>query len=207
MNKVNTHLKITVVIITSCLLNFNADAQDSLITTDSLRSPAVGKVRTVVRKRIIAGKPEEVFAFMDNIENTGKHMTRSNTSMMGSKLGLEWLTDHKTGLGTKYRWRGKVMGMKMDFTVLVTQWNPGKEKIWESVGESKMIVISWYRMFLVLTPLPDGTTETEIGIYYTKSRNILGFLLGKRYSVWCVKSMLKDTKKHFSKIHKENARK
>lgn len=186
-------------IFTICLWNVNA------ISQDALDNPVTGKIRTVIRKMVIKGKREEVFAFMDNIENTGKHMTKKNAPMMGSKLGLEWLTDYKTGLGSKYRWRGKTAGMKMDFTVLVTKWKPGQEKIWESVGESKMIVISWYRMFLVLTPLPDGTTEAELGIYYIKSRNILGFLLGKRYSVWCVTSMLKDTKKHFASYHNEHS--
>lgn len=204
MTAVSTYLRMAVVISVFILLNANSNAQDSVKTATALSSPANSKVRTVVRKKIILGKPEEVFAFMDDIRNTGKHMTKTNAPMMGSKLGLEWLTDYKTGLGATYRWRGKAVGMKMDFTVEVTKWNPGKEKIWESVGEAKMIVISWYRMFLVLTPLPDGTTETELGIYYTKPRNILGFLFGRPYSVWCVKSMLKDTKKHFAKTHKEH---
>lgn len=202
MSKVNSHFKMAVIVSLLFLWNINCTAQDPLKERDSLSYPVKGKVRTIVRERVILGKPEAVFVFMDNIDNTGKHMTKTNAPMMGSKLGLEWLTDYKTGLGAKYRWRGRTVGMKMDFTVLVTRWDPGKEKIWESVGEAKMIVISWYRMFLVLTPLPDRTTKTELGIYYTKSRNILGFLLGKRYSVWCVKSMLKDTKKHFAKIHK-----
>lgn len=142
-------------------------------------------------------KPQEVFAFMDNIDNTGMHMTKSNAQMMGSKLNLEWLTEHKTGLNTKYRWTGKVLGMKMKFTAIVTQWDPGKSKTWETIGEAKMIVISWYRMYLDLTPNEDGTTSAKLGILYTKTKNPLGFLLGRRYSVWCVKSMLKDTKKHF----------
>lgn len=34
-----------------------------------------------------------------------------------------------------------------------------------------------------------------------KSKNALGFFLGKRYSIWCVKSMMNDTEKHF-KEHK-----
>jgi hypothetical protein len=205
MSKVNSHLKTAVLISILFLWNINSSGQDTSKGTDSLSYPVKGKVRTIVREKVILGKPEDVFAFMDNIDNTGKHMTKTNAPMMGSKLGLEWLTDYKTGLGAKYRWRGKAVGMKMDFTVLVTKWSPGKEKIWESVGEAKMIVISWYRMFLVLTPLPNGTTETELGIYYTRPRNILGFFFGRRYSVWCVKSMLKDTKKHFAKIHKEYA--
>src|SRR3990172_50191 len=73
------------------------------------------KIRNYEKEMIINGAPAEVFAFMDDIRNTGKHMTESSGAMAGSKLKIEWLTDHKTGLGTKYRWTGKVVGMKMDF--------------------------------------------------------------------------------------------
>ncbi|TAL63272.1 MAG: SRPBCC family protein [Bacteroidetes bacterium] len=165
---------------------------------DTLKPPPNRKVRVVERTMIINAKPEEVFAFMDDINNTGRHMTESNAQMAGSKLKLEWLTDYKTGLYAKYRWTGKVMGMKMNFIVIVTQWDKGKSKKWETTGEAKMIVISWYRMYLELNPNGDGATTAKLGILYTKSKNMLGFLLGKRYSIWCVKSMLKDTKKHFA---------
>ena len=60
--------------------------------------------------------------------------------MMGSKLNLEFLTENHTGQGSKYRWTGKVMGMKMDFTVVVTKWMDGEEKIWETIGKTKLII-------------------------------------------------------------------
>lgn len=157
--------------------------------------------KTSLYKKIVTinAPADSIFAFMDDVNNTGMHMTESNAPMMGSKLSLEWLTPHHTGLSSKYRWQGKVMGMKMDFTVEVTKWVQGKEKVWESMGTAKMIVISWYRMYLILTPLPDGSTKAELGIYYTKPKKLLGFFLGKSYAKWCVKSMLKDTKKYFEK--------
>ena len=163
------------------------------------------KIKTLKRVMIINAPVDSVFNFMDDIQNVGGHMTKSNTPMMGSKLTVEWLTDYKTGLGSKYRWRGKVMGMKMDFTVVVTKWVQGKEKIWETIGEAKMIVLSWYRMYLVLTPLENVTTQAELGIFYTKPKgSFLSFLLSKRYAVWCVKSMMKDSRKHFEKSSSTN---
>ena len=154
------------------------------------------------REMIIKGSPAEVFAFMDDIRNTGKHMTESSGAMAGSKLTIEWLSDHKTGLGTKYRWTGKVVGMKMDFTVEVSKWIDGKEKVWGTIGDAKMIVIDWFEMDLTMTPEGDGKSNAKLGINYTKHRGLLGFLFGKWYSKWCVKSMLKDTKKHFENHEK-----
>ena len=196
--------KIISFILAFCLLNTSGISQDTLPVRDSLTDSVTGKIKIVTRKSIIKGSPGEVFTFMDDIGNTGMHMTKKNAPMMGSKLTIEWLTEHKTGPGAKYRWRGKVMGMKMDFTVEVTKWIHGEEKVWETTGDAKMIVLEWYRMYLIITPQADGTAQAELGIYYTKSKgSFLGFLLAKRYSVWCVKSMLKDTRNHFLTIHNE----
>ncbi len=156
--------------------------------------------KEVKRNIIINANPEQVFAFMDDIENTGMHMTNTNAPLMGGKIKIHWLSENKTGLGAKYKWLGNVMGMKMDFTVEVTKWTQGKVKIWETTGNPKMIVLEWFRMFLLLSPINHGNTQAELSIYYTKSKgNILHFLLAKSYALWCVKSMLNDTKKHFIK--------
>jgi len=163
------------------------------------------KIRHYERELIINGSQKEVFAFMDDIRNTGKHMTESSSAMVGSKLNIEWLSDHKTGLGTKYRWTGKVIGMRMDFTVEVNKWVEGKEKIWGTIGDAKMIVIDWFEMHLIMIPEKDGKSKAKLGINYTKHKGPWGFIFGKWYSKWCVKSMLKDTKKYFE--NNENRKK
>lgn len=173
--------------------------QDTL--SDSLKKKELpsGKIRHFSKNMIIEGTSDSVFSFMDDIRNTGKHMTESSGAMAGGKLKVEWLSEHKTGLGTKYRWTGKAAGMKMDFTVEVTQWTDGKEKTWGTVGKAKMIVIDWFEMHLKTIPLSDGTTKAELSIRYIKHKGLWGFLFGKSYSKWCVKSMLKDTRRHFKK--------
>lgn len=46
-------------------------------------------MKTVKRTVINKAKPKEVFAFMDDIGNIARHMTKSNTPMMGSRLTVE----------------------------------------------------------------------------------------------------------------------
>jgi hypothetical protein len=146
----------------------------------------------------INASPEAIFQFMDDIENTGMHMMKSNSAMMGSKLTLEWITEQRTGVKTRLRWKGNVVCFPLDFTVEVTKWIFAKEKAWETIGDVKLIILNWYRMYLKLTPLPNGATQTELGIFYTiPGKNILAFLLSKRYATLCVESMLNDTSKHF----------
>ena len=108
--------------------------------------------------------------------------------MLGSKLHLEFLTPHHTGFGSTYRWTGKMMGLRMDFTVKVTKWIDGNEKIWETIGETKLIIYSWYRMYL---EKPRGFPN-----------RILAFLFANWYCRWCLRRMLGDAR-HAVQNHKK----
>ena len=70
-------------------------------------------MKTKSKSILIYSTLEKVFAQMDNFSKTGMHMTESSMMMMGSKLKLEQLSTNPTGVGAKYRWYGKMMGMTM----------------------------------------------------------------------------------------------
>lgn len=154
-------------------------------------------MKTLSKNIIIHNTPEKVFEYMDNLGNTGMHMTQSSKMMMGNKLGLEQLSQNAIGLNSKFRWYGKMMGLNMDFTVVVTKWNKAIEKTWETVGKSKMIILGWYQMHLFLSPELEGT-KAELSISYTYPKNLwekfLALLLSKWYANWCLNNMLKDSK-------------
>lgn len=160
-------------------------------------------MKTIKRAAIYNAPAEKVFSYLDDLGVTGMHMTRSSAMMMGNKLHLEFLTKHHNGLGSKYRWTGTMMGMNMDFTVEVTNWIEGVEKTWETVGESKMIIYSWYRMHLVVYPKENGT-QAELSITYEKPKGrfarMISILAADWYCSWCLKNMLSDSK---DKIEKE----
>src|SRR5437762_3187293 len=105
-------------------------------------------MKTIKRIETYNAPAQEVFRSIDDLGVTGMHMTQSSMMMMGNKLHLEFLTENHTGLGSKYRWIGKMMGMKMDFTVEVTKWTKGIEKTWETIGSTRLIIYSWFRMHL-----------------------------------------------------------
>ena len=157
-------------------------------------------MKTFTKSILINSTPEKVFAYMDNLGNTGMHMMESSAMMMGSKLQLKQLSENATGPNSKFRWFGKMMGFKMDFTVVVTKWIKDKEKIWETVGEAKMIILKWYRMQLTISPAGQST-KAELSIAYTKPGNIffrfIANILAPWYANWCLTNMLNDTKKSF----------
>ncbi|MBI1780768.1 MAG: SRPBCC family protein [Sphingobacteriales bacterium] len=155
-------------------------------------------MKTIERTEIFNAMPEQVFKCIDDLGVSGMHMTKSSMMMMGSKLNLEYLTEKHAGPGTKYRWMGKMMGMPMDFTVEVTKWIAGKEKIWETIDNPKMIIYSWHQMHLITTPMYNNGTEAELSISYEKPKGffykILSFLFADWYCNWCLNRMLDDVK-------------
>lgn len=154
-------------------------------------------MKTLIRTTTYPFPPDLVFQCLDNLGVAGMHMTQSSMMMMGSKLDLKFLTENHTGLGTKYRWTGRMMGLKMDFTVEVTKWIPGEEKVWETVDNPELIIYSWYRMYLKLTKFPTGTSA-ELSISYEKPNGLfyrlLSLLFADWYCRWCLKHMLEDAK-------------
>ena len=150
----------------------------------------------------IHSTPEKVFAQMDDFSKTGMHMSESSMMMMGSKLKLEQLSINSTGVGAKYRWYGKMMGMTMDFSETVTKWQSPKLKEWEIVGEAKIIIMSWYRMWFEITPADNGTIA-KISISYLPPKEwyykILSFFFADLYCNWCLNNMLNDTKRNLEK--------
>ncbi len=155
-------------------------------------------MKTFTKNILIHSSSEKVFAYMDNIGNTGMHMTKSSMPMMGSKLELKQLSENTTGLNSKFRWTGKMMGFTMDFTVIVSKWIKDKEKAWETIGKAKMIIMDWYQMLLVISP-EGQNTKAELSIAYTKPKNIffkfISFFLAPLYANWCLNNMLQDSKK------------
>jgi predicted ATPase len=95
-----------------------------------------------------------------------------------------------------------MMWMNMDFTVEVTKWIEGVEKVWETVGESKMIIYSWYRMRLLVYP-KDNASQAELTITYEKPKGwfakMVSFLFAGWYCAWCLKKMLADGKNGIEK--------
>lgn len=159
-------------------------------------------MKTIKRTETYEAPADLVFSYLDDLAVTGMHMTESSAMMMGSKLHIEFLTTHHTGIGSKYRWTGKMMGMNMDFTVEVTKWVEGVEKIWETTGVSKMIIYSWYRMHLLVYP-KGNTSQAELSIAYERPKGwflkILSFLFADWYCAWCLKKMLADGKRKVEK--------
>lgn len=79
----------------------------------------------------IESTPEKIFAFMDDIRHMGKH------AMYGmEKSELEVINETLEVIGSKYRFRSSMLGIKMNLDVVVTKWIKNQEKCYQfSIGK------------------------------------------------------------------------
>jgi uncharacterized membrane protein len=140
----------------------------------------------------IKASPQKVFAHMDDIRNVGWHMEGKRTMpMMGGKLHLQKLSENATGVGATYRWYGNVLGMTIDFKETVTKWIENREKVWSTIEDPKIIIMSEYEMRLQLSSTENGTNvvfEIDYELPRPLFGKILGKLLAKKYAQWCLRS-------------------
>ncbi len=156
-------------------------------------------MKTKTKNTLIHSSPEKVFVQMDDFSKTGMHMGENSMMMMGSKLKLNQLSTYAIGVGATYRWYGKIMGMTIDFNETVTKWQRPVLKEWETIGDAKIIIMSWYRMWFEISPTENRTMIT-ISISYLPPKEwyykILSFFFANLYCNWCLNNMLDDTKKN-----------
>jgi hypothetical protein len=144
--------------------------------------------------------PHEVFAYLDNPVRLSTHMTRPSWMMGGGKMQVA--TDEGAGarVGSHIRLSGSAFGLSLFLDEVVTQHEPPWAKTWETVGEPKLLVIGPYRMGFRLAGA-GSRSELEVLIDYGLPRTgfarLLGWLLGRVYASWCVRTMLADAAAHF----------
>ena len=92
-----------------------------------------------------------------------------------------------------------MMWMKIDFSQTVTKWQPPNLKEWETTGETKLIIMSYYRMWFEIAPTENGA-NTKLSISFVPREQTLykirSFFFVKLYCKWCLNNILYDTKKH-----------
>lgn len=154
-------------------------------------------MKTISRTVFFNVVPAIVFRQFDNPESTGMHMT-GRSKMMGTNMQLTMLSKSRTGKGSRYRWKGRMMFLPVEFTTEITGWVENRERHLETVGVSKMIIYSWYSMDLSIVPAFSGC-KVELSISYLPPENSFGkflcSLFGDFFCRWCIRGMLKDIRK------------
>lgn len=143
--------------------------------------------------------PAVLFAEMDDHERLAAHMMKSSAMMAGNAMRVELDETKGRSIGSKIRMSGDVLGFALELEEVVTERVPPKRKVWETVGEPRLLVVGNYRMGFEIGKR-DGTSRLTVFIEYDDPPapwGLAGRLLGPIYARWCTESMAQGAKRWF----------
>jgi hypothetical protein len=146
----------------------------------------------------LATSANVAFKYLDDQRHLGSHMTQSSWMMAGSRM--EYVFDAAQGrsVGAKIGLRGKILGIPLTADEVVVDRVPPIRKVWETVGDTKLLVVGSYRMGFEVAPLGDNC-RLRVFIDYQLADNLVGRLLGNAYARWCTKTMVRDAARNFGR--------
>ena len=125
----------------------------------------------------------------------------NNPSWMMGGGKMETQVDEGKGqkVGSHIRMGGKVFGINLYLDEVVRERVPPNRKVWQTVGNPKLLVIGNYRMGVEVT---SGNSKSKLKVFIDYelpegAAKLLGILFGGMYAKWCVKQMLRSTVDHF----------
>jgi len=146
---------------------------------------------------VVAADPDSVFARLDDHRRLASHMEKPSLMTAGASMRIE--TDSLGGkaVGSVIRMTGRMLGVNLVLDEVVTERTPPHRKVWETVGEPRLLVISAYRMGFEIAPKGNASRLAVFIDYRLPSRGlarILGLLFGRSYAAWCTRRMTSDAK-------------
>jgi hypothetical protein len=103
--------------------------------------------------------------------------------------------------GTRQHLAGRVLGINLAVDGEVTERKPPYRKVWQTVGEPRLLVVGPYRMGVTIDERGTGS-HVRITIDYALPTDALsrwlGALFGGMYARWCVNQMIEDVRQRFT---------
>lgn len=127
-------------------------------------------------------------------------MSRPSWKTAGSRMAFELDERQGQAVGSHIILRGAVLGLPIFVEEVVREYLPPHRKVWETVGQPRLLVIGHYRMGLELTPETTGCRLSIFIDYALPSGGFsrgLGCVFGRYYARWCVRQMCQDALNQF----------
>lgn len=144
---------------------------------------------------VVGAPAERVFAHLDDPKSLSAHMGKSSMMMMGSRMSIDVDASGGQVVGSKIRMYGNVMGIPISLEEVICERQAPYNKLWETVGTPKLIVMGHYRMGFEVTPRGDSSL-VRVFIDYSLPTGFVGQCLGRVfgsvYAKWCTRRMTRD---------------
>ena len=149
----------------------------------------------------VPAPPSEVFALVDDHARLSSHMSQRSWAMGGGSMAIETDSGEGKAVGSRLRLHGVVCGLRLSVEEAVVERTPPFRKVWETIGEPRLLVIGRYRMgFEIEAHGP--SSRLMVFIDYDRpsagASRWLGVLFGDWYARWCTQRMANDAARLFS---------
>jgi hypothetical protein len=149
---------------------------------------------------VVAAPPDRVFERVDDHARLSSHMSESSWMMGGGRMEI-WLdADQGRKTGSRIRLTGRAFGFELAVEEIVTERDPPRRKVWETIGAPKLLVIDRYRMGFEISPAASGSllrVFIEYALPAKAPARWLGRLFGPSYARWCTRRMVDDAVRYF----------
>jgi hypothetical protein len=150
----------------------------------------------------VNARADDVFALLDDQTRLSAHMSRRSWKMGWGRM--EVVFDDKRGktVGSHIGLHGRVFGIRLFLDEVVIEREIPIRKVWETVGEPRLLVIGAYRMGFTIAPRGSDVSLT-VGIDYDLPgrgvSRLLALMFGRAYAKWCTRQMVHDAQRAFTR--------
>jgi hypothetical protein len=182
--------------------------QTATVSPDGVRKRAYS--RHAESSAMLAGPPERLFTRLDDHSRLASHMNRRSWRTGWGRMELQMDETAGKAIGAHLRLNGRVLGLRLEVDEVVREREPPCRKVWETVGDTRLLVIGPYRMGFEIRPerqlgVAASSVEERSGMVHVRIfidyelpagrlGRMLGRLLGGFYARWCTKRMLADAR-------------
>lgn len=143
-----------------------------------------------------------LFALLDDHTRLSAHMSRPSWRTGWMRMGISTDGGGGKAIGSHIRLAGRILGVSIFLDEVVVEREPPRRKVWETVGEPRLLVIGGYRMgFEIIAHGVYPGVDLRVFIDYDLPRGAarpLGWLLGGWYARWCTGRMARDARDAFA---------
>ena len=150
--------------------------------------------------RMVQAPARELFEYADDPARLSSHMSEPSASMAGARMTIELDAGRGRRIGSRIRLAGRVLGLRLFVEEFVVESESPRRKVWETVGQPRLLVIGHYRMGFDIAPQRGGSLF-RVFIDYAQPEAAparwFGWVFGGLYARWCTRRMVNDAVVHF----------
>lgn len=150
---------------------------------------------------LLPASAQVVFDYVDDHARLASHMSQSSWVMGKGRMTTQVDAGRGQQLGSLIRLSGRVLGIRLSVAEKVTERDPPRRKVWETIEEPQLLVVGHYRMGFEITPR-GSDSQLCVFIDYAPPDSTpgrwLAYLFGDFYARWCTQQMVTGVVQQFN---------